>query len=80
MKIRIRKSDMSAKTVYDFMRLEEPHHLFLPCRIEEEKELVCMNFDLRQMNEADKLKKEDRLFRLRFLKKLDIFRGLWYTA
>ncbi len=67
MKLRIRKSELTAKTVYDFRRLEEPHHLFLPCRIEEEKELVCMNFDLRQMNEADKLKKEDRLFRLRFL-------------
>lgn len=47
MKIRIRKSDMSAKTVYDFKRLEEGHHLFLPCKIEEEKETVCMSFDLR---------------------------------
>ena len=67
MKIRIRKSDMSAKTVYDFKRLEEGHHLFLPCKIEEEKETVCMSFDLRGMKEAEELKKEDRVMKLRFL-------------
>ncbi len=67
MKIRIRKSDMSAKTVYDFKRLEEGHHLFLPCKIEEEKETVCMNFDLRGMKEAEELRKEDCVMRIRFL-------------
>ena len=67
MKVRIRKSDMSAKTVYDFKRLEEEHHLFLPCKIEEEKETVCMSFDLRGMKGAEELKAEDRFMKLRFL-------------
>ncbi len=67
MKVRIRKSDMSAKTVYDFRRLEEEHHLFLPCKIEEEKETVCMSFDLRGMKGAEELKAEDRFMKLRFL-------------
>lgn len=67
MKVRIRKSDMSAKTIYDFRRLEERHHLFLPCKIEEEKETVCMSFDLRGMKEAEALKEEERSMKLKFL-------------
>lgn len=67
MKIRIRKSELAAKTIYDFRRLEEKHHLFLPCRIEEEKETVCMCFDLRGMRNAEELKGTDRLMKLRFL-------------
>lgn len=67
MKIRIRKSDMSAKTGYDFKRLEEEHYLFLPCKIEEEKETVCMSFDLRGVKGAEELKEEDRLLKLKFL-------------
>lgn len=67
MKLRIRKSELAAKTIYDFKRLEEPHHLFLPCKIEEEKETVCMSFDLRGMKDSDELKKEDRLTKLGFL-------------
>lgn len=67
MRIRIRKSDMSAKTIYDFKRLEERHYLFLPCKIEEEKETICMNFDLRGMKGADELKEEDRFMKIKFL-------------
>lgn len=67
MKIRIQKSDLTAKTGYDFRRLEENHHLFLPCRIEEEKETICMCFDLRGMQNAEELKETDRLMKLRFL-------------
>ena len=46
MRIRIQKNDIAAKTAYDFRRLEEKSHLFLPCRIEEEKEAVSISFDL----------------------------------
>lgn len=67
MKIRIQKSELAAKTTYDFRRLEEKHHLFLPCRIEEEKETVCMCFDLRGMRNVEELKGTDRLMKFRFL-------------
>lgn len=60
MRVRIQKSDMAAKTCYDFMRLEERHHLLLPCRIEEEKETVCMSFDLRGMHVLEERKKADK--------------------
>ncbi|MCI8666044.1 MAG: hypothetical protein HFG82_05195 [Dorea sp.] len=67
MKVRIRRSDLRAKGKYDFRRLEEKNHLFLPCRIEEEKETVCMNFDLRGMQIFEELKKEERLTKLAVL-------------
>lgn len=67
MKVRIRKSDLTAKSIYDFKRLEEDSHLFLPCRIEEEKESVCMNFDLRGMQMLEELKEADRLEKLAVL-------------
>lgn len=67
MKIRIQKSELSAKTTYDFRRLEESHPMFLPCKVEEEKDVVCMSFDLRGMQELDKLREEDRITKLGFL-------------
>lgn len=56
---RVQRSDMAAETVYDFRRLEERHHLLLPCRIEEEKETVCMSFDLRGMQVLEELREAD---------------------
>lgn len=67
MKIRIQKNDIAAKTTYDFRRLEEKSHLFLPCRIEEEKEAVSMSFDLQGMKSLEELKGEDIYIRLRAL-------------
>ncbi len=67
LKVRIRRSDLRAKGIYDFKRLEEKHHLFLPCRIEEEKETVCMNFDLRGMQIVEELKKEEEAMKLAVL-------------
>ena len=40
MKLRLQKNEISAKTIYDFKRLEEENYLFLPCKVEEEKETV----------------------------------------
>ncbi len=67
MKVRIRRSDLAAKSIYDFKRLEEKNHLFLPCRIEEEKETVCMSFDLRGMKILEELKEEERIRKLEVL-------------
>lgn len=67
MKVRIRRSDLAAKSIYDFKRLEENSPLFLPCRIEEEKESVCMNFDLRGMQMLEELKTADRRKKLEVL-------------
>ncbi len=67
MKVRIRRSDLAAKGTYDFRRLEENSHLFLPCRIEEERESVCMNFDLRGMKMFEELKDAERLWKLAVL-------------
>lgn len=67
MKVRIRRSDLTAKSIYDFKRLEEKNHLFLPCRVEEEKETVCMNFDLRGMQVFEELKAADRIRQLAVL-------------
>jgi Predicted membrane protein len=64
MKLRLQKNEISAKTIYDFKRLEEENYLFLPCKVEEEKETVCMSFDLRRMQGFEKLKEEDRLNQL----------------
>lgn len=64
MRVRIQKSDMAAKTCYDFRRLEERHHLLLPCKIEEEKETVCMSFDLRGMRILEERKEADMLEKL----------------
>ena len=64
MKVRLRRNDLTAKGIYDFKRLEEDNHLFLSCRIEEEKEAVCMNFDLRGMKMLEELKGADRLEKL----------------
>ncbi len=64
MKIRVQKSDMEARTIYDFKRLEEKNHLFLPCKIEEEKETLCMSFDLRGMQAFEELKEADRSMKL----------------
>ena len=77
MKTRIQKSEISAKTVYDFKRLEENHHLFLPCKIEEEKETICMSFDLRGMQEFEKLKEEDILKKLEVLLRVSDLEGLY---
>ncbi len=67
MRDRIRRSDMTAKTVYDFRRLEECHHLLLPCKIEEEKETICMSYDLRGMQTLEGIKEADRPVRLALL-------------
>lgn len=67
MKIRFQKNEIRAKTIYDFKRLEEAHYLFLPCKLEEEKETVCMSFDLRGMQSVEELKDADRLKQLRVL-------------
>lgn len=64
MRIRIQKSETAAKTNYDFRRLEEKNSLFLPCRIEEEKEAVSMNFDLQGMKSFEELKEEEIYVRL----------------
>ena len=81
MKVRIRRSDLRAKGKYDFRRLEEKNHLFLPCRIEEEKETVCMNFDLRGMQIFEELKKEERLTpgggARRTIPEIRVFTGAW---
>ncbi len=67
MKLRFQKNEIRAKTIYDFKRLEEDHYLFLPCKLEEEKETVCMSFDLRGMEGFEELKAADRLKQLRVL-------------
>ena len=67
MKIRIQRNDMTAKTGYDFRRLEEKSHLFLPCRIEEEKDAVTMCFDLQGMKSFEELKGEDTYIKLKAL-------------
>lgn len=77
MKVRMRRSDLAAKSIYDFKRLEEENHLFLPCRIEEEKESVCMNFDLRGMQIFEELKGEDRLKKLAVLLHVAELEGLY---
>ena len=59
MRDRVQRSDMAAETVYDFRRLEERHHLLLPCKIEEEKETVCMSFDLRGMQVLEEIREAD---------------------
>lgn len=59
MKIRIQKNELAARTSYDFRRLEEKSHLFLPCKIEEERDAVSMNFDLQEMKSFEELKEED---------------------
>ncbi len=59
MKIRIQKTAMTAKTSYDFRMLERDDFFLLPCRIEEEKETVCMNFDLRGMRSFEELGEEE---------------------
>lgn len=64
MKIRIQKNELTAETGYDFRRLEEKNHLFLPCRIEEEKETVLMHFDLQGMRSFEELKDEEIFIRL----------------
>lgn len=67
MKIRIQKCEMVSKTRYDFRRLEEEHALFLPCKVEEEKETVCMSFDMRGMSGFEELKGADRMKQLMVL-------------
>lgn len=67
MKVRIRKNALAAKSAYDFKRLEEKNHLFLPCRIEEEKDTVCMNFDLRGVKILEELKSAGRVEKLAVL-------------
>lgn len=67
MKARIRRNDLTAKSIYDFKRMEEKNHLFLPCRIEEEKETVCMNFDLRGMKIFEELKGAGKIEKLAVL-------------
>ncbi len=67
MRIRIQKNDIAAKTAYDFRRLEEKSHLFLPCMIEEEKEAVSISFDLQGMKSFEELKGEDIYIKLRAL-------------
>lgn len=67
MKIRIQRNDIAAKTSYDFRRLEEKSHLFLPCKIEEEKDAVTMSFDLQGMKSFEELKEENIYIKLRAL-------------
>lgn len=76
MKIRIQRAVLAAKTTYDFRMLERDDFFLIPCRIEEEKETVCMNFDLRgmkafgELGEAEEPQKLAALLRIADLEEL----------
>ena len=56
MKVRVPKTALRARPGYDYRRLEREDFFLLPLRIEEEKETVCMNFDIRGMRPFVELK------------------------
>lgn len=64
MELRIPKDDMSAKTVYDFKRLEQKHFLLLPCEIQEEQEVICISFHLKGFQPLTELREEEEAVRL----------------
>lgn len=64
MELRIPKADMSAKTIYDFKRLEQKHFLLLPCEIQEEQEVICMSFHLKGFKPLTELREEEEALRL----------------
>ena len=64
MKVKVPKTALRAQPGYDYRRLEREDFFLLPLRIEEEKETVCMNFDIRGMRPFEELKgtgKEQKL-------------------
>lgn len=70
MRIRMKKADMAAKSAYDYRWLEREHFFLIPCRIQEEKETICMNFDLRGMQAFDTVREEEKVRKLAVLLQL----------
>lgn len=64
MEFRIPKSNVSAKTIYDFKRLEQKHYLLLPCEVQEEQEAICMCFHLKGFRPLTELKEEEEAVKL----------------
>lgn len=77
MELRIPKADMSAKTIYDFKRLEQKHSLLLPCEIQEEQEVICMSFHLKGFKPLTELKEEEESVRLSCLWQIAEFKELY---
>lgn len=63
----VKKSEITAKSIYDYKKLEYPRESFLDCEIEEQKEELDLYFDISNKKVLTKIKDENKLMRLSVL-------------
>ena len=77
LKVQVKKSEIKAKTVFDYEFLMQKRIGFAPVKMEEKEEEITFIFDISGLRPMVELKEEELEYRYRFLQNLIILRELW---
>lgn len=77
LEVQVKKSEIRAKTVFDYEFLMQKRIGFVPLKMEEKEEEITFIFDISGLRPMAELKEEELEYRYRFLQNLILLQELW---